>query len=102
MKPGLYDTILTVAIENILAEKELMQPILVYHHVRPHSDEREVYKGLEVTPQVFTTQMEWLKNNDWQTVKLSEYVDALEGKGTIPKKSVVITFDDGNQNQYKH
>lgn len=63
-------------------------PILMYHHVSPAP-------GLvTVSPQVFRQHIEWLARNGWSTLGAKEIEDFYAGR-EIPKKSVVITFDDG-------
>jgi peptidoglycan/xylan/chitin deacetylase (PgdA/CDA1 family) len=80
----------------------LHQPILVYHHVRQPIAGQPVQDGLEVTPETFAAQLSWLEDNGWSIVSLSDYVDALEGKRLLPDKAAVLTFDDGNRNQFEN
>lgn len=81
--------------------EEMPQPILVYHHIRPDIP-AGVSNGLVVTPTVFEEQLKWLRDSGWQTVTFSDYIDAMDGLIQLPDKAVVITFDDGNRNQYEH
>lgn len=76
------------------------QPILVYHHVRWPSPGRAPAPGLEVTPAVFEQQLDWLIENDWQVISFDAYLDYLDGRRDLPAKAIVLTFDDGNRNQY--
>lgn len=63
-------------------------PILMYHHVSPEP-------GLvTVRPAYFQAQMAWLAKQGWMTLTLDQLAGFLTGK-PVPKKSVVITFDDG-------
>lgn len=71
-------------------------PVLMYHHV----DERWQEWKLSVSPASFARQMEFLKAHRYKVLSLSEYVDILKNKKPIPKKSVVITFDDGYDNNF--
>ncbi|MGN1030338.1 MAG: polysaccharide deacetylase family protein, partial [Butyricicoccaceae bacterium] len=41
-----------------------------------------------------------LIRNHYQTVSLREIIDYVNGSGTLPEKSVLITFDDGYYNNY--
>jgi peptidoglycan/xylan/chitin deacetylase (PgdA/CDA1 family) len=65
-------------------------PILTYHHVNP-------LEGDMVTVSVkhFEDQMSFLQRKGFHTLFISELVDWMEGKRTLPKRSVVLTFDDG-------
>ena len=97
------------AVQHALANPpELFQPdslrvpILVYHAIAPHhagqtTDQRE----LDVDPAVFHAQMAYIAQSKHPVISLSSLVDAIEGKVTLPPRSVVITFDDGWQNQYE-
>ena len=63
-------------------------PVLMYHHISPKS-------GLVTcSPENFRAQMQWLKKNGWKTLSTAAFADAL-ATGQIPRKSVLITFDDG-------
>ena len=83
------------------APDSLRVPILVYHNVQPASDGGRVRSAeLTMRPEVFAAQMQYLKDNKIPVVSLGALVDALHGKGTLPPRAVVITFDDGRVNQY--
>lgn len=63
-------------------------PVLMYHHISPKP-------GLVTcSPENFRAQMEWLAKNGWKTLSTAAFTDAL-ATGQIPRKSVLITFDDG-------
>lgn len=63
-------------------------PVLMYHHVCPAS-------GLvTISPQHFADHMRFLAENGWTSLGLAELARFLAGE-PMPKKSVVITFDDG-------
>ncbi len=63
-------------------------PVLMYHHVshRP---------GLvTLSPGTFRAQMQWLAESGWKTVTAAEVEFFYQG-GRLPRKSVMLTFDDG-------
>lgn len=63
-------------------------PVLMYHHVSPRP-------GLVTcSPENFRAQMAWLADNGWRTLSTAAFAEAL-ASGEIPKKSVLVTFDDG-------
>jgi len=78
----------------------LRVPILVYHNIQSAAEGRAV-RGADLTmrPEVFAAQMQFLKDHQIPVVSFTALVEALEGKRTLPPKSVVITFDDGRVNQ---
>lgn len=53
-----------------------------------------------VKKETFEQQMRYLKENHYSVITLNEFFDFLEFRRQIPKKSVVITFDDGWQGVY--
>ena len=70
-------------------------PVLMYHHVSRSP-------GLvTVSPENFRAQMQDLANAGWHTVSSTEIADFLAG-GSLPKRSVAITFDDGYLDNYVH
>jgi peptidoglycan/xylan/chitin deacetylase (PgdA/CDA1 family) len=71
-------------------------PILMYHHI----DERAQEWKLSVSPESFSRQMEFLKAHQYRVLSLSDYIDRIKNKKQIPHKSVVITFDDGYDNNF--
>jgi len=65
--------------------------VLTYHRVvRLESDPQL----LSIDPDLFEQQMSALAER-FQVVRASELVDALEHKRRLPRRSVVVTFDDG-------
>ena len=81
----------------------LRVPILVYHSVMPHHPGQTAeQRVLSVDDSVFVTQMRYLVDGGYHVVSFGALVDALEGRDTLPSRAVVITFDDGWANQYRH
>lgn len=80
---------------GITADGYQVIPILSYHHL---SD--QCASSLCVSPFIFEQQMEYLKNNGFRVISLEELYDFLQYRRAIPKKSVVITIDDGYRSAY--
>jgi len=55
---------------------------------------------LEITPQLFELQMQFLKRQRYQTVPLKQAV-SIENKSDLPSRPIVITFDDGTSDFMK-
>jgi peptidoglycan/xylan/chitin deacetylase (PgdA/CDA1 family) len=70
-------------------------PILMYHQVspRPHP----AFRRYTVTVREFTRQMRWLAAFGYQAIDMDALVRARMGQGSLPRRPVVITFDDGFQ-----
>ena len=65
-------------------------PILVYHNLGPQSKGR-----LVLGADAFAEQMRYLEREGYRVVTLAEFVEWTHLKRQLPKKSVVLTFDDG-------
>ncbi len=90
--PALLLVIFLVAIW--LAYPAAGVPILAYHMV---SDEPEVYS---VNQGDFETQMRYLAEQGYAAISLAELFDAAAGKAALPARPVIITFDDGYEDNY--
>jgi len=72
-------------------------PILAYHHIAP------VPAGgsdLYVSPEVFDQQMAYLKAKNYRTVTPWQYYEILESGKNPTQKTVMLTFGDGNLDNY--
>jgi peptidoglycan/xylan/chitin deacetylase (PgdA/CDA1 family) len=69
--------------------------VLVYHRVARSADgPSSLCRDLvSATPDDFATQMMWLREHH-AVVSLDELVDAVRGVSTLPRRAVLITFDD--------
>lgn len=76
-------------------------PVLYYHSVLPDS---EVTTRNEVTisPENLKTQLQLVKDLGYTTLTMSELNDYIINNKEIPKKSILITFDDGYADNYVH
>ncbi len=82
--------------EGTIPTGKFYAPILAYHHIALKRPQNSYY----VSPAIFDQQMKWLKNNDYHVITLNQFYAAAVGKEKIPKKPIVITFDDGLRDQY--
>lgn len=76
----------------------LYAPVLLYHHI----DKSESHSPYYVSPETFDREMKWLKDNGYTVVSYFDFYEGYAATGTLPKKPVVITFDDGKLDQYKN
>ncbi|MBS1846475.1 MAG: polysaccharide deacetylase family protein [Actinobacteria bacterium] len=74
-------------------------PILEYH-VLGHPPEGAPYPELYVGRTDFEKQMDWLEERGYEAVTLEQVQEAWYGKGTLPPKPIVISFDDGYRPQF--
>lgn len=69
-------------------------PILMYHEVRvppPGAPN----PGLFVSAQTFDAQAAWLARNGYHGITVAQLRQAWAGRRVLPKRPVVLTFDDG-------
>ena len=89
--------IIFIAIIFILPEPEGF-PILEYHTITENPEPiSEVYN---VTPAEFTAQLDYLQEKGYTTITLQDFMRVLHGKGTLPEKPIILTFDDGYEDNY--
>lgn len=70
-------------------------PVLMYHHVT----ERGGF--LDVSAKQFERQVKWLAESGYTTLSAERFAAFLKGEA-VPKKSVVLTFDDGYLDNWVH
>lgn len=90
-------------------DKTVGIPILMYHSIS-NDDEKDIhpYFQLCTSPEVFATHMQYIRENNYSVISLTEAVkllsttQQLNNSTTQPLKCVVITFDDGYRDFYTH
>ncbi|QIR13239.1 polysaccharide deacetylase family protein [Shewanella aestuarii] len=75
---------------SILPNTATAVVILQYHHVSDTTPKRT-----SVTPAQFAEQMQYLADNDYQVISLTDAVTDIKNQQEEESKQVVITFDDG-------
>lgn len=86
------------ASDPITAPFEL--PIIMYHDVSgvPLDD---IYRaGSNVLPADFSAQLDYLRCAGYTTISMAQLFDAIAGRGALPEKPVILTFDDGYSDHY--
>ena len=86
-------------IESKYAEKI---PILTFHRIVTDKNKKEMYANDQWTASVndFETQMKYLYDNKYRTISAEEFENWYNGKIELPKKTVMVTFDDGDYEIY--
>jgi peptidoglycan/xylan/chitin deacetylase (PgdA/CDA1 family) len=69
-------------------------PILMYH-VLASPPARASHPSLFVSVADFTAQVRWLHAHGYHSVSLTQLFDFWAGKGSLPVKPIVFSFDDG-------
>jgi peptidoglycan/xylan/chitin deacetylase (PgdA/CDA1 family) len=78
-------------------------PVLCYHQIRePTSADGAQARPYIVRPSVFAAQMRALEQAGYTTVTGDQLVDHLARGAPLPRKPVLLTFDDASAGQYTH
>ncbi|WP_375724275.1 polysaccharide deacetylase family protein [Arcobacter sp. KX21116] len=64
-------------------------PVLMYHHILSQDS------FIASSVKNFDAQMKYLNENGWKSLTSNEFYLYKQGKLKVPKKSLLITFDDG-------
>lgn len=87
---------LTFAEMNELYGPCVYLPTLMYHHIQDKTQAEEKNQlALTVETEVFRKQMEYLKANGYRTTGMDELIAFFDQEVPVPKKSVLLSFDDG-------
>lgn len=89
-----------LALIQLPAQKTISAKILMYHHVGSLPENADdIRKGLTVSRENFESQINYLVNNKFNIVTLSELYESIS-KGEDVSRDVVLTFDDGYSDNY--
>jgi len=91
IKPKCFD--LLYAMGSIFPNRS-HPPILVYHSIDDSGSR------ISVSESEFKKQMHFLKENGYNCLSLDEYIKQLTEKKPPPRRSFILTFDDGYENTY--
>lgn len=80
----------TIPMGSITPNYYQLVPVLTYHQFSAAKANK-----MTVPLAQFEAEMQFLKDNDYNVVPLSQFVDFMNLKGSLPERSVVITIDDG-------
>lgn len=78
-------------------------PIFVYHSVSPYyPSESEFRKKFSVEPDIFEKQLRYLKEKGYIAISFDDLINHFSRNSFLPEKSVILTFDDGWESQYRY
>ncbi len=75
--------------------------VLCYHKIGTPPKGSKL-KELWVSPEKFRAQVKYLLDHGYTTILFSDLLKAHKGGAPLPEKAVLITFDDGYENNYLH
>jgi peptidoglycan/xylan/chitin deacetylase (PgdA/CDA1 family) len=88
--------------EEIHLNNTIKIPIFTFHRIVPDDIKKEQFEDNEWAESinVFEEQMKYLYDNGYKTISLDQFYCWYKGNCVFDKKTVVITFDDGNADDY--
>jgi peptidoglycan/xylan/chitin deacetylase (PgdA/CDA1 family) len=104
-EPQPFITTLSDSQQPALREKRTAKvPILVYHHVSQSISEggSSALRRLTVTAEIFGQQMQYIRDNGYHVITFSDLADYFEKGKELPTLPVIISFDDGWENQFEY
>ena len=94
--PALVIFLLLACFYIFFVSPSYVVPILMYH--RFGYEEGTLF----VTPENFSKQMDYLQNKNYKVISLEELVNGIKSGKKFPRNSVVITIDDGYEDNHKY
>jgi peptidoglycan/xylan/chitin deacetylase (PgdA/CDA1 family) len=81
--------------------RTLHVPILMYHYISSPPADADVYRrDLSVTPAQFESHLKYLVDAGYHAIALDDLLYALAQGRELPAKPVILTFDDGYEDNY--
>ena len=74
-------------------------PIVMYHQLTQYESRAGRYV---LTVEQFEKDLKYLKEKGYSAVTAQQLLDFSQGKGDIPEKAIMITFDDGCETLYEY
>lgn len=72
-------------------------PILCYHRFTAGAS----HGRMEVSAAQLDAQLKWLKSDGWTVISLAALAEFMDGRGSLPPKSIAITVDDGYRSAFE-
>ncbi len=86
----------------IIPKQEQKVAVLNYHFFYNPDAGEACNENICLATSKFEEQLQYLKNNGYYTLTMTEFRDWMYGKINIPEKSVLLTIDDGAAGTGKH
>ena len=73
----------------------------MYHYISELPPDADIYRtDLTVTPEQFQAELQYLQEQGYETVRLSDIYTTLTTGKPLPARPIVLTFDDGYKDAY--
>ncbi|WP_106496175.1 S-layer homology domain-containing protein [Lentibacillus sp. Marseille-P4043] len=89
--------------EGDVSDPATQIPVLMYHGLLKKAENKMYLNNSSIiSVENFKEQMQYLADNGYHTVTAAEMNDFLAGEIQLPRKSVMIQFDDGLRSVYRY
>lgn len=78
-------------------KKQIILPIIMYHSLLKDSKLQNDYT---ISPSLFEKDLKFLTENGYTTITVEDLISYVYRDGKLPKKCIMLTFDDGYYNNY--
>ncbi len=96
----IFITVATLILTQLgYAKESIRVPVIMYHHILKDESKSNDYI---ITPKQFEEDLNFLKKNGYTTVLVRDIINYVEGKGELPEKPVILSFDDGHESIYRY
>lgn len=76
--------------------------VLMYHHIQEEETaKKNGQTGLTVTPEFFRKHLQYLKDNNYNLITVTDLKNFFNNGASLPNKPVIITIDDGYKDNYE-
>ena len=89
---------IVIALEMTVFANGKAVPILMYHNINDNYSIEN--SNVEISNATFKEHMEAIRDTGYSTITFTEYINYCNGKGSLPEKPILLTFDDGYLNNY--
>jgi len=86
---------------TVQAKGSVRIPVLTYHHIAPLPDNPNT-RDYYVSPTIFEQQLIYLKQKNYKVLTIDEFIAQVDSGKNPTQKSVLLTFDDGNYDNYQY
>ena len=83
--------------QTVFSEESVALPIIMYHSILKDSARQGKYV---VSPEMLASDLDALRERGYETVTVEDLVAYTQSGAPLPKKPVMLTFDDGYYNNY--
>lgn len=103
VQSGQYSPLSTPVAAGTNAKAVFGVPVFMYHEfvTQEDLDNGVAFDEYAIWQDEFESDLIWLRDNGYTTITTRQLADWLNGAGTLPKKPVLLTIDDGKLGVYK-